>query len=180
MFIHQILNKWFYSVNTEVSILKRILNVTTTGLEILNDNTNISRTDYILYIKFFRKFHTRLIILLRFGLQHSMQREEECWCAKIMNYVRIKYLCSLLAFSTNLQTEREQWNDMFNSKLRQFYQTRKNTCKLKAFTQSTKIANHVLHTNIHIHKYQCIYAQHPKRLSIRTMVQYLRELSNLL
>jgi hypothetical protein len=74
-----------------------------------------------------------------------------------MNYVRIKHLCSLLAFSTNLQTETEQWNDMFNSKPRQFYQTRKNTCKLKAFTQSTKIANHVLHTNkhtyIHINAY---------------------------
>jgi hypothetical protein len=74
-----------------------------------------------------------------------------------MTYVRIKHLCSLHAFITNLQTETEQWNDMFNSKLRQFYQTRKNTCKLKAFTQSTKIANHVLHTNKqtnkHIHTY---------------------------
>jgi len=150
---------------------------------ILNEwmNTNISRTDYIRYIKVFRNFHKRLIILIRSKLQHSMQREEECWCAKIMNYVRIKHLCNLLAFSTNLRTETEQWDDMFNSKLRQFYQTRKNTCKLRAFTQSTKIANHVLHTNTHIHTYQCIYAQHPKRLSIRTMIQHPREeLSNLL
>jgi len=38
---------------------------------------------------------------------------------------------------------------MFNSKLQQFYQAPKNTCKLKAFTQSIKIANHVLHTNRH-------------------------------